>query len=79
LTVEVCFNGQVHAKEFAQLADVSMSEVSASVRGAFGLESYVAKYLDEDGDACTLTLHTLPDAVEVGLAAGGALRLHVHT
>jgi len=78
LTVEVCFNGHAHSKEFAQVADVSMSEVSASVRGAFGLDSYVAKYLDEDGDACTLTVHTLADAVEVGLLAGGVLKLQVH-
>lgn len=75
--VRVCRSGKVYTKDFVQAADVTFEDISAFIRATLGLEEFVAKYADEDGDACTLTKLTLSDAIEMGASASNVLKLQV--
>merc|ERR550532_2561539 len=76
-SVKFCHSGDIHRRYFARIEDVTMTDIHEFVVGSFGFEDYTAKYIDEDGDACTLTALTLPDAVHTAQQAGSALKLEV--
>lgn len=75
--VEVTCIGDVRYACFEQAAQANFEDIDTFVRGQFNIGPYTAKYLDDEGDACTLTASTFLDALALSRQAGSPLRLEV--
>jgi len=66
--VKLAYMGDIRRKRFANPADIAMEDIDAVVRESFALHDYTAKYADDEGDLCTLTMLTLTDALNLSQA-----------
>lgn len=63
--LKVSLDGDIRRKRFQTVEDVSFEQIDSFVANNFPLRQYTLKYLDEEGDLCTLNEMTLHDAIEI--------------
>lgn len=72
--VKICWGKDIRRKRFGDAAEVSFEAIKAIVKENFDLDAFVARYSDDEGDLCSLSAMTLPDALEL---SRGTLRLEI--
>eukprot|EP00448_Togula_jolla_P005049 CAMPEP_0170606414 /NCGR_PEP_ID=MMETSP0224-20130122/20500_1 /TAXON_ID=285029 /ORGANISM="Togula jolla, Strain CCCM 725" /LENGTH=444 /DNA_ID=CAMNT_0010931495 /DNA_START=101 /DNA_END=1435 /DNA_ORIENTATION=- len=73
--LKLALGDDIRRMRFSSISEVSMASISTFIKETFGLEEVLVKYPDDEGDLCTLTELTLPDAL--ALAEGGVVRLQL--
>eukprot|EP00443_Scrippsiella_acuminata_P071451 CAMPEP_0115377002 /NCGR_PEP_ID=MMETSP0271-20121206/3265_1 /TAXON_ID=71861 /ORGANISM="Scrippsiella trochoidea, Strain CCMP3099" /LENGTH=406 /DNA_ID=CAMNT_0002800107 /DNA_START=63 /DNA_END=1283 /DNA_ORIENTATION=+ len=72
--VKMSVGTDIRRRRFEDASEVSFEVIADMVRENFGFTSFSATYRDDEGDVCSLTSLTLPDAVSL---SGGSLRLEI--
>jgi len=73
--VKISCEGQLLVMPSANKSDVSFEAIQKFVKESFESDAFVARYLDDEGDACTLSALSMPDALH--LAGTGPLKLQL--
>jgi len=74
--IKLSFGSDVRRKRFTSVSDVSYQVIKDTAQACFDLSDFIMKYQDEEGDWCTLTPATLPDALDLA-GAQSILRLEI--
>jgi len=74
--IKLSFGSDVRRKRFTSVSDVSHQVIKDTAQACFDLSDFIMKYQDEEGDWCTLTPATLPDALDLA-GAQSILRLEI--